>query len=103
MVRCLEQPGSGAAPRCSVVQRILHEPPPNALVLNAWGDRERADPGDRRSLIEEIAAYHLAVELRHDRIEARVRRKPESRSAATSADGKSPGKPCRPASDRNAS
>jgi hypothetical protein len=69
VVRRLEQAHAGEAPRCGAPQHVLHQPPADPLVLHLRIDGDRADPGDGRALVEEIAAHDPAAEFRHHCIE----------------------------------
>src|SRR5262245_39564543 len=55
-------PGGGA------IKYVLHEVPANRAVLYSGSNRNRAEAGDHRAFVEEVAAHNAPIQLCHDRI-----------------------------------
>src|SRR5688572_25752597 len=55
------------------IENSFHQPATEPAVLDGRLYSNRADPGNCRALVKKIAADNLAVELRHDAEEMRMR------------------------------
>src|SRR5205823_5849316 len=75
----LEQPDARAPFPARPLQRGEHESPADPRILHPGIDRDRAQPGDRRALVEEVAPDDAAVQLGDDGIEAWMGEQPTER------------------------
>ena len=60
-------------PGSDALKYVLHEVPTDRAVLHGGSDRNRAEAGNRRAFIEEVAAHNASIQLRHHRLYAWMR------------------------------
>src|SRR3954452_10373923 len=72
VVHGLEEAGAGGAGLRGPSDHVLHEDSTDALVWNAGIDGDRADAGDGRARVKEIATHDPAVSFGDHRLETRV-------------------------------
>ena len=73
MVRSLEQSHAGVPLLASAIENGIHQATADSTVLHIGIDSNRPDPSDRTALVEEVAAYDPAVNLRNNAEESRMR------------------------------
>src|SRR5919106_4010285 len=71
--RDLQQAYAREMPLGSSIHHCPHELTSYRAVHDRWIDGHRANAGDGRALIEEVAAHRPAIQFGHDRIEAGMR------------------------------
>jgi hypothetical protein len=69
VVAVLNQPNAGEVAGSCALDNSLHQTAPDPTVLRRRIDGDRAETGDRRAFVEEIAAEYASILLGHDAIE----------------------------------
>ncbi len=69
----LHEPHAREVARRRALEHPAHQAAADAAVLRVGVDRDGADAGDRRALVEHVAADDAAVVLGHDAVESRMR------------------------------
>lgn len=73
MVRGLEESHAWERPFASAIESSFHELPAESAVLHRGIHGDRSEPGDRGTLVHEVAADDLAIDLRDHAEESRMR------------------------------
>src|SRR5215510_2831118 len=53
-------------PGGDAVEHVLHEVPASCAILHGGSNRTRAEAGNRRAFVEEVAANNAPIQLRHN-------------------------------------